>query len=305
MSKFAHGLMPESEVHTGLKLLKKRQRNFLYLFLASSSVLIVTLLAGFLQQDLVAGYFGLTAEVEQLHIPVTAQQLALMGQEQDYFISLLSWFGWLILKVCVAFIGAFFIVHLLKKIRFFYVRFQSFILKFVAWLIGFIVLWSGLTYVQYDVNDHEEQAYSMLTQYSQHIGDSVIYQQLQASQTPASVQAYLLAQTALLHQPVDRAAAEPYVAHLVQAERDDPQFKHYGFKAEQLWTMQQQLYAKSVTPSTQALASQVEKMQVAHQQFAYALKILGGVCMVLSLLFWLLSQYFARRGQYIQQRIEN
>ena len=99
MSKFAHGLMPESEVHTGLKLLKKRQRNFLYLFLASSSVLIVTLLAGFLQQDLVAGYFGLTAEVEQLHIPVTAQQLALMGQEQDYFISLLSWFGWLILKV--------------------------------------------------------------------------------------------------------------------------------------------------------------------------------------------------------------
>lgn len=305
MSKFAHAIMPESQVETGLRQLKKRQRNFLWLCLLSSSMFIVLLMAGFLQQDLVAGFFGLTSEVEQLHIPVSAQHLTLMGQEQDYFISLLSWFGWLILKVCVSFIGAFFVVYLLKKIRFFYLHFQSFVIKFVGWLIAFMLLWSGLTYVQYDLRDEQDQAYTALTQYAQNINESVMYQELNASQTPATVQAYLLAQTALLHQPADKAAAQPYVAHLIQAEQDNPQFNQYGFKTEQLWSMQQQLYGNSMSASTHALASQVHKMQAINQQLRVGLIVLAGLSLAVSILFWLFSQYFARRSQQIKQRIEN
>lgn len=304
MSKFAHGVMPANELHSGLKTLKKRQRNFMLLFFISISLLISTAVAGFFQQELVYGFFGLSPELSQLHIPVAAEQLGLINPSQDYFMSLLAWLGWLILKVCVSFVGAFIVVALLKKIRFFYVRFQSFVLKFVGWLIAFIVLWSGLTYLQYDIQDDQDQAYTVLTEYSQHISDSVLYQELTASQLPKTVQAYLLAQTALLHEPSDLAAAKPYVEHLRQAEQIDQQFNGYGFKAEQLWSMQQQVYGKSMTPTTQALATQVAKIENTQQQVQLVLIIAALVWSLLSVMFWLLAHYFARRSSTIQQRIE-
>ena len=296
--------MSTHELERGLKTLKKRQRNFMLLFFISMSLLFGTLIAGFYQQALVYGFFGLTPEVEQLHIPVVVEQLSFMRPQQDYFLSLLSWFAWLVLKVCVAFIGAFLLVHLLKKIHFFYVRFQSFVLKFVGWLIAFIILWSGLTYLQYDLKDRDD-VYMALTQYSQQLSESLIYQELNVSQTPKTVQAYLLAQTALLHQPADLAAAKPYVMHLIQAEQNDQNFSNYGFKAEQLWSIQQQVYGKSMTPTTQALASQVDKIKSTEQQLHTLLIISGLVWSVLSVVLWFLAHYFSRRREFIQQRLEN
>ena len=303
LTEFNQGGMPRNELDRGLLSLKKRQRNFMLLFVFTSSLFIATLIAGVLQQDLVASFFGLSAEVKQLHVPVSAQAFAVLDAQPNYFSQLLAWVGWLIVKVIVSFIGAFWVVALLKKIRFFYVRFQSFVLKFVGWLIAFIMLWSGLTYLQYDLKDDQDDVYHQLTQYEQHISESAIYQQLNASQTAKTVEAYLLAQTALLHQPADVATAKPYVEHLVQAEQQSPSFNTYGFKAETLWSMQQQIYQKSITASTQALTDQVVKMQTVNQYVQTLLWVVGGIWLMLAMIFLGLAQYFSRRFNTIWQRI--
>lgn len=76
----------------------------------------------------------------------------------------------------------------------------------------------------------------------------------------------MLAQVALLHQPIDRKTANVYVNQLIVAEKNNPiQFKQYDFKPEQLWVMQQQLYGKSITSITQPLdsrAQQAERFQI-------------------------------------------
>lgn len=302
LSKFTHGVMPTHELHTGLKTLKKRQHNFMLLFIVSSSLCIATIIAGFLQQDLVGGFFGLTQQVEQLHVPISAQHMSFNIAEQDYFMGLVAWFGWLILKILVSFIGAFFVIHFLKKLRFFYVRFQSFVLKFVGWLIAFIVLWSGLTYVQYDLKDDQADRNAAWIEYGSNIQNSLIYQELQQQNTSPTLQAYLLAQTALLHKPADLAAAQPYVQHLIQAEQQ-PNFAQYGFKAEQLWSMQQQVYGQSMSASSRNLAPQVAKVEQTTQYVQKGLIVSGIFWLSLSLIFWLLAQYFARRNQRIDQRI--
>ena len=52
--------------------------------------------------------FGLSTQLQQLHLPVSVDaNLASIGGSPDYFFVLLSWFGWLILKI-FSFIGAFF-----------------------------------------------------------------------------------------------------------------------------------------------------------------------------------------------------
>ncbi|WP_407412243.1 hypothetical protein [Acinetobacter sp.] len=296
-------LMPPTELKTGIKTLKKRQRHFTWLFLVTASLLIATFITSFLQQDLVYGFFGLYHELKQLHIPVSAEHIGLINAEQDYFMSLLKWFAWLLFKVCVSFVGAFLIVHLLKKLRFFYLRFQSFGLKFVGWLLAFMLLWSGLTYVQHDLNQDQSQFYQGLTSYSQQISDSEIYQQLKGSQTPSTVQAYLLAQTAFLQQPADLATAKPYLQQVINAEQHDPHFDQYGFEVQQLWSMQQQLYGRAVTKTTQELQPKVTHAEQREQQLATLLRISGGLWLALSLLFWLLAQYFKRRVQRIEQRL--
>ncbi|WP_298144753.1 hypothetical protein [uncultured Acinetobacter sp.] len=303
MTQIGPVVMPPNELKSGIKTLKKRQRHFNWLFLAAASLLIATFITSFLQHDLVYSFFGLYHELKQLHIPISAEHIGLINTEQDYFMSLLGWFAWLIFKVCVSFVGAFFMVYLLKKLRFFYVRFQSFVLKFVGWLLAFMLLWSGLTYVQHDLNQDQSEFYQGLTSYSQQISDSEIYQQLQGSQTPSIVQAYLLAQTALLQQPADLVTAKPYLQHLVTAEQYDPRFDQYGFDPKQLWSMQQQLYARTVTPVTQALQPEVTHAEQRQQQLATLLIISGGLWLGLSVLFWLLGQYFKRRVQRIEQRL--
>ena len=193
------------------------------------SLFLASVLALFLQHDFVHSFFGVTTELKQVHIPFSVDaNLAEFEQHRDYFSHLLSWLGWLILKLSVSFLGSFFVIHFLKKIRFFYVRFHSFILMFVGWIMAFIILWSGLTYLQYDLND-EHAAYEALIQYDKNIQESELAQYLQHSEVDEPVKAYLLAQTALLHQPVDKDVAIPKVLALVKAEKTDPDFFEYGF----------------------------------------------------------------------------
>jgi hypothetical protein len=79
------------------------------------------------------------------------------------------------------------------------------------------VLWSGLTYVQYDLKDDEDKELKSFIKYDQNIQQSAIYQYLQRSDAPETVQSYLLAQTALMHKPVDKVVATVYAEKLIKA----------------------------------------------------------------------------------------
>jgi len=292
------------EIKQGVVALKKRQRNLMLLGLTTSTVCIASVIGLFFQQELVYGFFGLSTQLQQLHLPVSVDaNLASIGDSPDYFFALLSWFGWLILKIFASFIGAFFLVGLLKKFRFFYVRFQSFILKFVGWLISFIVIWSGLTYWQYDLRNDREDAYQQVVYYDSNINDSEVARYLVDSNIASPVKSYLLAQTALLHKPVDLSAARPYVAQVVEAERQDNKFEQYGFKPEQIWTMQQQVYGKSLTPVAQSVDRQAQQ---AEQVSKITNVIIIGIAILfalLSLIIFALANSIKGRSLRIEQRI--
>ena len=292
------------EIKQGVVALKKRQRNLMLLGLTTSTVCIASVIGLFFQQELVYGFFGLSTQLQQLHLPVSVDaNLASIGDSPDYFFALLSWFGWLILKIFASFIGAFFLVGLLKKFRFFYVRFQSFILKFVGWLISFIVIWSGLTYWQYDLRNDREDAYQQVVYYDSNINDSEVARYLVDSDIASPVKSYLLAQTALLHKPVDLSAARPYVAQVVEAERQDNKFEQYGFKPEQIWTMQQQVYGKSLTPLAQSVDRQAQQ---AEQVSKITNVIIIGIAILfalLSLIIFVLANSIKGRSLRIEQRI--
>ncbi|MFB6331885.1 hypothetical protein ACVCFZ_04960 [Acinetobacter variabilis] len=292
------------EIKQGVVALKKRQRNLMLLGLTTSTVCIASVIGLFFQQELVYGFFGLSTQLQQLHLPVSVDaNLASIGDSPDYFFALLSWFGWLILKIFASFIGAFFLVGLLKKFRFFYVRFQSFILKFVGWLISFIVIWSGLTYWQYDLRNDREDAYQQVVYYDSNINDSEVARYLVDSDIASPVKSYLLAQTALLHKPVDLSAARPYVAQVIEAERQDNKFEQYGFKPEQIWTMQQQVYGKSLTPVAQSVDRQAQQ---AEQVSKITNVIIIGIVILfalLSLIIFVLANSIKGRSLRIEQRI--
>lgn len=292
------------QIESGVVALKKRQRNVMLLCISSTTVFLASVVALFLQHDFVYSFFGVTTELKQLHMPISIDShLAALGQHSDYFTSLLSWFGWLILKLFVSFVGAFFVIHFLKKIRFFYIRFQSFILKFVGWLIALIVLWSGLTYLQYHLKHDENDAYAEAIQYDKNIQQSELAQYLQQADLDEPVKAYLLAQTALLHKPADKDAAIPQVLALVKAEKSDPHFIEYGFKPEQLWTMQHQLYGKTLTPMAESVSRQVDQ---AAQMSAFVKILIIAVLIVsavLSLILFFLAQHLKGRALRVEQRL--
>lgn len=292
------------EIKQGVVALKKRQRNLMLLGLTTSTVCIASVIGLFFQQELVYGFFGLSTQLQQLHLPVSVDaNLASIGDSPDYFFALLSWFGWLILKIFASFIGAFFLVGLLKKFRFFYVRFQSFILKFVGWLISFIVIWSGLTYWQYDLRNDREDVYQQVVYYDSNINDSEVARYLVDSDIASPVKSYLLAQTALLHKPVDLSAARPYIAQVVEAELQDNKFEQYGFKPEQIWTMQQQVYGKSLTPVAQSVDRQAQQ---AEQVSKITNVIIIGIAILftlLSLIIFALANSIKGRSLRIEQRI--
>ncbi len=115
--------------------------------------------------------------------------------------------------------------------------------------------------MQHDRQDDTQQVYAKIVHYEKHIQESELARYLQNADMAAPVKAYLLAQTALMHHPADKDAAIPQVLTLVKAEQQDPQFLQYGFKPEQLWTMQQQVYGKALTPMAQSVQKQVQQAQ--------------------------------------------
>lgn len=297
-----YAIRPE-QFEAGVATLKKRQHTVMLLCLASTALFITSVIGLFLQQDLVYSFFDLSLQTKQLHLPLTLRTELAELQQPDYFMNLLSWLGWLLFKLFMAFFGAFFSIYLLKKIRFFYIRFQSFVLKFVGWLIAFILIWSGLTYVQYDLNHGEERALQQVLYYDDNIQQSEIAQYLVEHQVERPVQAYVLAQTALLHRPPDKNTAVPYVRELVQAERNNPEFVEYGFKPEQLWTLQHQVYGKALTPLAQSIETrQQQAAQVSHW---VNIGILGLalVAALFSIFLYVLSRRLQGRTIRISQRL--
>lgn len=293
------------EIEQGVVALKNRQHRLMLLGVTTTTITIVSIISLFLHQELVFGFFGLSTEVQQLHLPVSVDaNLASLGDSPDYFLNLLSWFGWLILKLFASFIGAFFVVHFLKKIRYFYVKFQSFVQKFVGWLIAFILIWSGLTYWQHELNGDHDDAYQKVVYYDSNINDSEMARYLsETEEVAAPVKSYLLAQTALLHNPADLSAARPHVSRLIQAEKNDRDFEEYGFKPEQLWIMQQQVYGKTMTPLAETVVLQVQQASRLESWVKILIWIVLSVSVVLSLIFYGLANIIKKRSLRIEQRI--
>ena len=288
----------------GLTLLKKRQNKLSLLALLSSTVGIVGLITVFMQQDIVFGLFGLSLDIKQIHIPYAVdEQLREFIHQPDYFLNAFSWFAWLILKVIVSFIGAFFIISILKKFKYFLFKFQSFVLKFVAWLLAFILLWSGVTYVQYDLKDDENSEIASFIQYDQNIQQSEIYTYLQQADSPDPVKHYLLAQTALLHKPEDKTLAKVYAEKLLNDEKTDRRFQEYGFKSEQIWTIQHQVYGHSVSNIAKTVDPQMNKAIFWSNIAQNILWVITVLSFLISIIIYFLAHRIKQRLIRIDQQI--
>ncbi|ENU37337.1 hypothetical protein [Acinetobacter parvus] len=289
-----------------LDILKKRQRHLMIWFFLTSTFGVVIIASLFLQKEFIYRFFDLSVHVQALDLPYHVQELVPFKQPVDYFFNLLSWFGWLFLKIFVSFIGAFLLVSWAKKLRFFQHRFQVWTQRILAWVIAFILLWSGLSYLQYDWKDETKQAYQQWMSYQNNIVESQIAQDLQQANISSTEKAYVLAQVALLHQPVDRKTAKVYVNQLIFAEKNNPvQFKEYDFKPEQLWVMQQQLYGKSITALTQPLDLRAQQAERVSQIVNVVLWGMIFLVAALSAILYILAKHLKNRRVRITQKLDD
>lgn len=288
-----------------LETLAKRQSHLMIWFFLSMTFAIAIGVSLFFQKEMIYRFFDLSTHVQVLDLPYHVQDLIPFKEPIDYFFNLLSWVGWLFVKVFGVLIGAFLLVYWAKKLRFFQRRFQSWTQRFVAWLIAFILMWSGLSYLQYDWSDDTEQAYQQWMSYRTNIIESQIAQDLQRTNISPTEKAYVLAQVALLHPSVDRKTANVYVNQLVEAEKNNPiQFNQYDFQPEQLWVMQQQLYGRSVTATTQALDTRAQQAQ----QFSRIVNVIlwGMIALVLGLsgILYTLAKHLKNRRDRITHKLD-
>ena len=305
MNKTNEYLVAQTEIQKRLPELYKRNRILNLWGFLSTSVFIISVVSLFIHQDMIYGFMGMSETVQQLHLPHSLDEVVNVYQHQpDYFFNLISWLGWFILKVFSSVIGAFFIVHFLKKISFFYVRFQSFVLKFVGWLIAVILIWSSLTYVQYDLNDESLEQQYQLSHYDKSIHESQIAVIMTEQQVDPIIQAYVLAQVALMHKPEDTKLATAYLARLAQAERNEKQFVEYGFNAEQLWSMQQQVYGQSITPWAKAIDPRANQARQISEVVKMMFMLLSAIMLLAMFIFFGLARSFKSRIQTITQRLE-
>ena len=289
-----------------LDILKKRQRHLMIWFFLTSTFGVVIIASLFLQKEFIYRFFDLSVHVQALDLPYHVQELVPFKQPVDYFFNLLSWFGWLFLKILVSFIGAFLLVSWMKKFKFFQQRFQAWTQRILAWVISFILLWSGLSYIQYDWKDETKQAYQQWMSYENNIVESQIAQDLKQANISSTEKAYVLAQVALLHQPVDRKTANVYVNQLIFAEKNNPvQFKEYDFKPEQLWVMQQQLYGKSITALTQPLDLRAQQAERVSQIVNVVLWGMILLVAALSAILYILAKHLKNRCVRITQKLDD
>lgn len=297
----------QDHIQQGVEVLQQR-RNKMRIYMVLSSIVVMTSLVGLLfNQDLVYAFLGISTSVQQLHVPVSAAEVQQqIGESRNYFGQLLSWVMWFGLKILVAVIGASLFVHYAKKIEFFRRRMQSFLRRCFVWLLSVVLIWSGLSWLQADLNEdgqHTEE-YAEFIAYKQHIQHSEIYRYLERSKLEGVVQNYLLAQTALLHQPTDDDTALAYTAKLIQAEKQDSHFLAYGFKPEQLWAMQYQLYGKAVTPLAQTVQQQMTLADRMVNYSQWALLFALAVFSVFAFIFYALTRQFNTRLSRIENRLK-
>ena len=289
-----------------LDILKKRQRHLMIWFFLTSTFGVVIIASLFLQKEFIYRFFDLSVHVQALDLPYHVQELVPFKQPVDYFFNLLSWFGWLFLKILVSFIGAFLLLSWMKKFKFFQQRFQAWTQRILAWVISFILLWSGLSYIQYDWKDETKQAYQQWMSYENNIVESQIAQDLKQANISSTEKAYVLAQVALLHQPVDRKTAKVYVNQLIFAEKNNPvQFKEYDFRPEQLWVMQQQLYGKSITALTQPLDLRAQQAERVSQIVNVVLWGMIFLVAALSAILYILAKHLKNRRVRITQKLDD
>ena len=289
-----------------LDALKKRQRHLMIWFVLACTLVVITVASLFLQKEFIYRFFDLSTHVQALDLPYHVQELVPFKQPINYFFNLLSWFGWLFLKILVSFIGAFLLVSWMKKFKFFQQRFQAWTQRILAWVISFILLWSGLSYIQYDWKDETKQAYQQWMSYENNIVESQIAQDLKQANISSTEKAYVLAQVALLHQPVDRKTANVYVNQLIFAEKNNPvQFKEYDFKPEQLWVMQQQLYGKSITALTQPLDLRAQQAERVSQIVNVVLWGMIFLVAALSAILYILAKHLKNRRVRITQKLDD
>lgn len=291
-------------IQTGIVQLQKRHTRLRMISIGLSTSALFSAVALVFQQDFIYSFIGVSQTVQHLHIPYQMDAaLTHYDSGADYFYNLLLWLMWFGFKLGACFIGAFVSIALLKKMRFFYVRFQSFILKFVGWLIAFMLIWAGLTYVQYQLKDDQAQQQYDLVHYEQQIQHSEIAQRLDELDADATNRAYVLAQTALLHQPLDRDTAMAYSAQLLQAERTQANFIEYGFKPEQLWSIQHQLYGKSMSPLAKSVDAKVLKAdRVSQLGYIFLWTVLLGLLVLAALCLGFASR-LQRRIARIQLKL--
>ena len=77
-------------IEQGVVALKQRQRKLSLWCMLSAALFIASSISYFLQPDFVYSFFGLSAEIQQLHMPMSVDaNLASLGQQPDYFLNLL------------------------------------------------------------------------------------------------------------------------------------------------------------------------------------------------------------------------
>ncbi len=299
-------LVQDTSLAQGLVQLKARRRHMRAYMLLSVFITAMGLVLLFYYQKLVYSFYDISLTVQQLHIPISAYQVqGYLGQSTNTFSSLFSWVMWLGLKFSVGLIGASIAVRQFKKINWFKYRIKGVIKHILAWLISFILIWTGLAALQAEVvpESRQNRQYTKAISYQQGIQQSKIYHYIQQSQLAEPVQDYLLAQTALLHRPIDKEVAGVYLGRLKQAELQGANFDEYGFKATQLWAMQTQVYGQVVTPFAQSIENQIAQ---ANRSAYYVRILLIGLCLfftVVAIMFYWLNRQFTGRIARIQQQI--
>lgn len=287
--------------------LRARRNDMRVYMVLSLLIAISSLLALIFNQQLIYRLFEISPTLQYLDIPATADVIRQqVGEQQDYFGHLLGWLFWLLLKPLVAFIGAFVVLHYAKRIRFIQRRMLSFGKKILAWLIAFLLLFSGLVWLQAEFRDSEDvrEKYAAAVQYKQDISQSRMYFYLQRHQVAEPVADYLLAQTALLREPSDVNTAKLYMARLIQAEKQNTDLAlQYDLDNKQLWAMQQQLYGKSVTASAKSVEGNIPYVTQITAYSRWLFIILLVIFVVFSVVFYGLYRQFNQRLRRIHQQL--
>lgn len=291
----------------GLGQLRTR-RNKMRIYLVLSVLMVALSVAAVVfNQQLVYALFEISPTINQLHIPDTALEIKQkVGEQYDAFDNLLSWLFWLLIKPFIAFIGAFIVVIYVRRWQFFKVRLQGFGKKILAWVISFILIWSGLAWLQVEMHDKNDiqKKYQYVVRYKNRIDESRMYFYIQRSPLAEPVSDYLLAQTALLRHPADIATAKHYLGKLMKHEQDNPNFQtQYDINDRQLWAMQQQVYGKPITPLAQSVQDTMPIIDSIMQYSRMIFMLLSAVFILMSALFYLITRQFSKRLERIQTQL--